>query len=477
MGHRLTADMSKAGKVKRAGGQSARQRVSMHYRHVCRSVDVDPKTGLPKQHSFRNKDIDPTRTHMNEVWVNDSDGGFKSVESLDEVMGVFDRYMEKLDPEVTVRKDAVYSRGAVLNLDDEWWAQHNPNWKTEGLNDEGRRMMDALLDCFVDEVGQEHVATAALHMDEYVPQWQVGVIPVVDGRLSSDKVIPSGSKEMTAFHQRMRQRMTTAGHDIEMQSSERSTERLSLPTIKKAYRWMDEVEQSTGVRPDLPSPTTLLDQAVAAAMSNPHVFDEASFDEALKEMGVERDVDSKTGGTVYSMDNPFYDPDDEEDKFHVPRIRRAASKLSSKPTAKVVAQALAQKKVHHGQAQPQLGASQHAQFSTVEHVDSGAVDERLAAARRTDRAAHAAAERDLEVVEVDHDDAVLDELGGKLDDVERRREAERKRRAAQRAKQETDRRAQQAHDHRGGQRGSSAPVGREGQDKRSQRSHDDGPDF
>lgn len=477
MGHRLTADMSKAGKVKRAGGQSARQRVAMHVHHVCRSADINEETGMPRQRSFRNKDIDPSRTHRNEVWINDFDGGFENVESLDEVMDIVDRYMGQLDPEVTVRKDAIHVRGVVLNLDEEWWAQNNPDWRTEGLNDEGRQMMDALLDSFLDEVGQKHVAWAALHMDEGIPQWQVGIIPIVEGRLSSDKVLPSGSKAMKDFHQRMRQRMTTAGYDIEMQSSERSTERLSMPTFKKAQRWMDEQEAATGVRPELPSPTMLLDQAVIAAMSSPHVFDEASFDEALAEYDVTRDVNPETGGTVYSMPNPFYDPNDEEDRHHTPRVRRAASKLPSKPTAKVVAQALAQKQASHGQRTQQAHPSSHIKFSSVEHLDDGGFDLSTVADGHADRELDEAAERDRIDGEVDAAGVDLDDLSAKLDEAQRRREVQRRRRASEAARREAERVAEQADRNSEQQRSASTSFGGDDHGAGREEPDDDAPDY
>lgn len=437
--------MSKAGKIKPAGGQSASHRVSMHFRHICRSADIDDETGLPKQHSFRNKDIDPTRTHMNEVWVNDFEGNFKSVESLGEVMGVWDRYMDQLDPDVTIRKDAVYMRGAVLNLDEDWWEQNNPDWKTEGLNEAGRRMMDALLDTFIDEVGQKNVAVASLHMDEHIPQWQVDVVPIVDGRLASDKVLPSGSKEMTQFHQRMRQRMTTAGYDIEMTSSGRSKERLSNATIKKALRWVDEQEAATGVRPELPTPSNLLEQAILAAMSSPHVFDEESFDQQLAEYDVTREVDPETQGTVFSMPNPFYDEEDEEDRHHSKRVYRKASTLPSKPTTEVVAHALAKKReIQHGQSKRQPQHSSTTTFSTVKHVDVGRIDDSVSTIDETARRLDATAEQVDGTTErtdaaAEHADKAaehiskLDQLTNTIDETDARRRTERDSQQAKRS--------------------------------------------
>lgn len=336
MGHRLTADMSKAGKVKRGGNQSAKQRVLMHMQHVARSVDVDPETGKLRQHSFRNEDIDTTRTHMNEVWVNDFEGGFKSVESLGEVMDVYDRYMAGLDPDVTVRSDAVLGRGVVLALDEAWWAENNPNWRTEGLNETGRKAMDTLLDAYVDEVGQQYVMTAISHLDEHLPEWQVFVVPIVDGRLSSDKVLPSGAKAMTEFHEHMRMRMSAAGYDIELKSSGRSKERLAMPTLKKMLK--------SGVSPEEVSPALRLDRAITGVLDDIDITDDELFDKALQAVDVTRVVDPKTGGTLYSMPNPHYDPDAEDAEFQTPRFQRAASKLPSKPTVSVVADAFARNK-------------------------------------------------------------------------------------------------------------------------------------
>lgn len=343
-GYTLTADMSKAGKIKATAGQSARHRVAMHVQHVARGVDTDGQ-GFLRIRSFRNPDIDPARTSMNQGYVNDGAGGLAEAESIADVMAVYDRYIAALDPSRTIRKDAVHVRGVVLNLDENWWDQECPDWQHVGVNPRGQRMMDALLDSFMDEVGPQHIAWAFLHLDEGVPQWQVGVIPVVDGRLASDRVLPSGTKAMTNFHQHMRARMITAGYEASMESTTRSKDRVPMEEYKRAMRAADAIARDTGERPAQPLlAVNLLDDAVTAAVLDDAVVDEQSFEQALSTRGVRRITTSRGCGTIYEMDDPLNQYDVKAMCSSPGVIRREASSLHSNVTQSVLSEILSKKR-------------------------------------------------------------------------------------------------------------------------------------
>lgn len=330
MGYRINVDASIAGKVKAGGKQRPRARVQAHFRHVARSVDFDSSGKLRNRH-FKNEEIDPSRTHLNEGWVNDFSGGFDEAKSLDQVMGVYDKYMSGLDPNRKQRHDAVLMRGAVLSMPEQWVNEVNPNWKTEGLNAEAKAAYDALLDEFCSIVGQENVAAAFLHMDEHLPQWQLDLVKVKDGRIASSSVIPEGHDAMTAMHQRMRLGMRARGYDVELKSSERSRERLSIEEVRRLGKER-EARVAAGDRSpgagQIDTPSTKLGRIIEDALKQAR--SEEQFDELLSHHEVIRTRTAK-GGTRYSIPR---DPNSTMAKGG--RENRSASKLPGKPTQAVV---------------------------------------------------------------------------------------------------------------------------------------------
>lgn len=230
--YRVTFDASH--KVKAGGhGQTFLQ-------HVAR--DVDAVAGVV--HGHANPNIDSARTKNNITLIPDGRGDWVRAQSMEQIM---DRLAARL---ATVKKppreNAVIMRPVVLNVSPEWFAEHNPDWKTTGLNETARAMYEALLAQAVEEYGAENIVCASLHMDEGLPQWQVAVTPVTeDGRLSQKDWYPNPAA-LKAMGKRFRQAVHDTGSmQVEFRPSPRSKEHLSSDEFqRKADRAKEDAEKA-----------------------------------------------------------------------------------------------------------------------------------------------------------------------------------------------------------------------------------------
>lgn len=225
MGYTMTFDASH--KVKADGGH-ARQ----FERHLAR--DADERAGFAFGHS--NPNIDADRTHLNQSFVNDGAGGFRALAVTRDDEGkarppsaeIGDYLAARLSTvKKPLRKDAVVMRGIVLQLDPKWFDEHNPDWRENGLNDEGRRLTNVTLAWASEEFGQANVVGGALHLDEHSPQLQLIVTPVTDDGRLSQKDFFKGPGDLKRQHRSLREHMIAAGYDADLSVSSRSKEHLS----------------------------------------------------------------------------------------------------------------------------------------------------------------------------------------------------------------------------------------------------------
>ncbi len=219
-GYRVTFDASH--KVKTGGHAQG------FLQHVAR--DIDNANGVVMAHA--NPNIDAARTHLNSTVIPDGNGGWVRPSSVDQIQ---ERLAARL---ATVKKppraDAVIMRPIVANLSPEWFAEHNPDWRENGLNQQARAAYDALLAQAVEEYGWENIVVASLHLDESLPQWQIAVTPVTDdGRLTQKPWYPSPAA-LKAMGVRYREAVAATGIEVEMRPSERSTEHLSSDEFQRA---------------------------------------------------------------------------------------------------------------------------------------------------------------------------------------------------------------------------------------------------
>ncbi|MBH0053180.1 plasmid recombination protein [Salinibacterium sp. SWN139] len=196
-------------------------------RHIAR--DADGAAGFQFPHS--NKNIVPTRTAMNETLVNDENGGFRPLVSIDgnPPSKELETYLNTRLATVNrpLRKDAIKMRGIILQLDPKWFEDNNPDWRENGLNQDAVSLLESSFDWSAEEFGQANIVGVSVHLDEYSPQLQVLMTPVTsDGRLSQ-KDFFKGPSDFKRQHKELREQMEAVGYDVEKRSTERSTEHLS----------------------------------------------------------------------------------------------------------------------------------------------------------------------------------------------------------------------------------------------------------
>lgn len=218
MAYTLTFDASC--KVKGAGGHA-----KMWSRHVAR--DVDERRGIKRGHA--NPRIDPTRTRHNVTMVRGEGGAWTACERSEQVTEAIDARLAKVTGRI--QANSVVMRPLVLQMDPQWFAEHNPDWRENGLNEAGRRCHRDMVD-FAEKWVRQHGDGANLvvrsdHLDEANPQVQLGFVPVTDDeRLSQKDWFPSPAS-LRKLHTDFREHMISRGYDVERGRTERSTEHLS----------------------------------------------------------------------------------------------------------------------------------------------------------------------------------------------------------------------------------------------------------
>lgn len=208
-------------KVKLAGGH-----IKAFVRHIAR--DADEKAGFSFAHA--NVNIDGELTEFNESFVNDGAGGFRGLHSVDDraPSDELETYLRARLATVKTRpkKDAVAMRPLILQLDPKWFADHNPDWRENGLNDAARRYTAESLQWAINEFGPANVIGGSLHLDEVNPQLHVLVTPVTtDGRLSQ-KDFFRGPSDLKRQRKELLEAMEVAGYDVEHRVTRRSKEHL-----------------------------------------------------------------------------------------------------------------------------------------------------------------------------------------------------------------------------------------------------------
>lgn len=222
-----TATFDASHKVKAAGPH----RVNFE-RHIAR--DVDQAHGFIFGH--QNPNIDPARTRLNITRVNDGHGGFRKLAVTESGEGkprppsaeISDYLGARLGTvKSKLRKDAVVMRPVVLQLDPEWFEEHNPSWRMTGLNSQARKHVSAQLKWARQEFGHENLVAYSMHLDETSPQLQLLVTPVTnDGRLSQNDFF-KGPSDLRRQHKESREALAASGYQVDFSVSSRSTEHLS----------------------------------------------------------------------------------------------------------------------------------------------------------------------------------------------------------------------------------------------------------
>lgn len=245
----VQCDANPRAKVHRGGSHMAKW-----VQHVCR--DLDDRNGQPRKHA--NKGIDRARTLRNETYVyDDEQGGHVPAESVQQVVDSINAHVDKHGGRTPSGKKAVglndqsvIMRPLILGLDPEWFEQHNPDWKENGLNQEAERLHEAMIGWAAERWGAENLRVISLHMDEATPQLQIGLVPLSDtGQISQKWAFPSPAA-MKQMHQSLRHCLREEGYDASLENvtGGRSTTPFTDRNFKREMRKVDAAQERVDQR-------------------------------------------------------------------------------------------------------------------------------------------------------------------------------------------------------------------------------------
>lgn len=200
--------------------------------HIAR--DVLEAEGKTLNHSNPNIDKDFTSDNVTLVYDREI-GDFRPCKKASEITDAINARLG--DVKRPLRKDAVIVRPLILQLDPEWYEDHE---------DEGERQAsyDAMAEWLVGTFGAENLAYLSVHMDEESPHIHAGFVPVTeDGRLSQKDWFPNPSA-LRAMHDDLRAFMSAKGYDIEKdrKKGQKYVKRLSEAEYRQMMTTLDKAD-------------------------------------------------------------------------------------------------------------------------------------------------------------------------------------------------------------------------------------------
>lgn len=145
-----------------------------------------------------NKDIDPSRSHLNyELTGRDS--------SVTYERQIKDYVNENKISNRAIRKDAV--------LCDEWIITSDKSFFEKLSEEETREFFETAKNYFAENYGEDNIAYASVHLDESTPHMHMGVVPFQDGKLSSKAMFDK--EELKKIQEDLPKYMNEHGFDLE----------------------------------------------------------------------------------------------------------------------------------------------------------------------------------------------------------------------------------------------------------------------
>lgn len=145
-----------------------------------------------------NKDIDTSRSHLN-YELTDRD------RSVSYERQIKDYVNENKISKRGIRKDAV--------LCDEWIITSDKPFFEKLSEEETREFFESAKDFFAERYGLENIAYASVHLDESTPHMHMGIVPMVDGKLSSKAVF--NREELKTIQEELPKYMSERGFELE----------------------------------------------------------------------------------------------------------------------------------------------------------------------------------------------------------------------------------------------------------------------
>lgn len=145
-----------------------------------------------------NKDIDPSRSHLNYELT----GRERSVTYERQIK---DYVNENKISNRAIRKDAV--------LCDEWIITSDKSFFEKLSEEETREFFETAKNYFAENYGEDNIAYASVHLDESTPHMHMGVVPFQDGKLSSKAMFDK--EELKKIQEDLPKYMNEHGFDLE----------------------------------------------------------------------------------------------------------------------------------------------------------------------------------------------------------------------------------------------------------------------
>lgn len=181
-------------------------------------IHVDRKT---KNHE--NKDIDPSRTHLNYDLV----GHKASTTFKHEFM---DYINENKASSRAIRKDAVVMQDWIISSSNDFF---------ENLDEsETKQFFEAAVEFFSDKFGAENIRFATVHMDEATPHMHMGIVPMKDGRLTAKTIFDRECLRM--IQEELPTHFQSYDFDIERGVKESKTEHINFTEYKNKIEHLQE---------------------------------------------------------------------------------------------------------------------------------------------------------------------------------------------------------------------------------------------
>lgn len=195
-----------------------------------------------------NEDIDTDRSNLNYDLVNVEPIKYK--EQIHEIIN------SQRKSTRAIRKDAV--------LVDEWIVTSDKNF-FENLQtpEETRQFFQTAVEYFSDRCGSQNIAYATVHLDETTPHMHMGIVPMVDGRLSSKAMF--SRQALKEIQEEFPKYLRDKGYEIERGFRGSEQQHLSVPEYKEVQQKVAEVKQEI---PKLEMKRDVLEQQIFRTKKN-----------------------------------------------------------------------------------------------------------------------------------------------------------------------------------------------------------------
>ena len=182
-----------------------------------------------KEHS--NKDIDPSRSHLNyELTERDHSISYeKQIKDYVNKTKISNR---------AIRKDAVLCDEWIITSDKQFF---------ENLSDEQtREFFETAKNYFAEHYGEENIAYASVHLDEKTPHMHMGIVPMRNGTLSSKAMF--NRDELKKIQADFPKYLSDNGFDLERGKVNSETKHLSVKDYKEKQQMLENMDAKIDLR-------------------------------------------------------------------------------------------------------------------------------------------------------------------------------------------------------------------------------------